>query len=135
MFFFKKKPLKHKYQQRDATNGYCEVLNMNLNIWFDIPSKYIENFCVIFSVAVGIFSERSQHILSGFFPSIFFGISLALVKTNVKNVFWRVFFPDLAWNFFLLFVFVPFACYMLGFVFKTESCPLCFNFLTGVCYA
>ena len=60
---------------------------MNLNIWFDIPSKYIENFCVIVSVAVGIFSERSQHILSGFFPSIFFGISLALVKTNVKNVF------------------------------------------------
>ena len=31
---------------------------MNLNIWFDIPSKYIENFCVIVSAAVGIFSER-----------------------------------------------------------------------------
>ena len=35
-----------------------EVLNMNLNIWFDITSKYLENFCVIFSVAVGILSER-----------------------------------------------------------------------------
>ena len=31
---------------------------MNLNIWFDIPSKYIENFFVFVSVAVGIFSER-----------------------------------------------------------------------------
>ena len=49
--------LKHTYQQRDATNGYCEVLNMNLNIWFDIPSKYLENFYVIVSVAMGIFSE------------------------------------------------------------------------------
>ena len=49
---------KYTYQQRDATNGYSEVLNMKLNIWFDIPSKYIEDFCVIVSVAVGIFSER-----------------------------------------------------------------------------
>ena len=56
MFFLKKKTLKYTYQQTDATNGYCEVLNMN--IWFDIPSKYIQNFCVIVSVAVGIFSER-----------------------------------------------------------------------------
>ena len=59
-FYFFKKTLKYTYQQRNATNGYCEVLNMNLNIWFDIPSKYIENFCVIVSVAVGIFSERSS---------------------------------------------------------------------------
>ena len=29
-----------------------------LNIFFDIPSKYIDNFCVIVSVAVGVFSER-----------------------------------------------------------------------------
>ena len=52
--FFKKKTLKYTYQQRDATDGYCKVLNMKLNIWFDIPSKYIEDFCVIVSVAVGI---------------------------------------------------------------------------------
>ena len=39
MLFFKKK-LKYKYQQREPTNGYCEVLNENLNIWFGIPSKY-----------------------------------------------------------------------------------------------
>ena len=31
---------------------------MNLNIWFDIPSKYIDNFCVIVSIDPGIFSER-----------------------------------------------------------------------------
>ena len=61
MFFFKKKQLKkNTYQQRDVRNGYCQVLNMNLSIWFDITSKYIENFCVIVSVAVGIFSERSS---------------------------------------------------------------------------
>ena len=30
---------------------------MNLNMYFDIPSKYIEDFFVIASVAVGIFSE------------------------------------------------------------------------------
>ena len=58
MSFLKKKTLKYTYQQRDATDGYCKVLNMKLNIWFDIPSKYIEDFCVIVSVAVGIFSER-----------------------------------------------------------------------------
>ena len=56
-FFKKKTTLKNIYQQRDTTNGYCQVLNMNLNIWFDIPSKYIQNFCVIVSTAVGIFSE------------------------------------------------------------------------------
>ena len=55
---FLTKTLKYTYQQRDATNGYYEGLNMNLNIWFDIISKYIENFCVIVSVAVGIFSGR-----------------------------------------------------------------------------
>ena len=48
-------PLKYTCKQRGATDGYCEVLNMNLNIWFDIPSKYIENVCVIVSVAVGLF--------------------------------------------------------------------------------
>ena len=26
---------------RDATAGYCEILNMKLNVWFDISSKYI----------------------------------------------------------------------------------------------
>ena len=56
--FFLKKTLKYIYQQRDATNGYCEVLNMNLNIWFGIPSKYIKNLCVIVSVAVCIISEK-----------------------------------------------------------------------------
>ena len=55
---FFEKTLKYTYQQVDATNGYCEVLNRNLNIWFNIPSKYTENFCFIVSVAVGIFSGR-----------------------------------------------------------------------------
>ena len=45
-------------KQRQATNGYCEALNMNLNKWFDIPSKYIDNFGVTVFVVVGILSER-----------------------------------------------------------------------------
>ena len=57
MFFFKK-TLKYVYEKRDATNEYCKALNMNLDVWFDIPSKYIEIFCVIVSVAVGIFSKQ-----------------------------------------------------------------------------
>ena len=39
MLFKKKITLKHTYQQRGATNGYCEVLNMKSNIWFNILSK------------------------------------------------------------------------------------------------
>ena len=35
---------------------------MSLNIWFDIPRKYIEDFCVIISVAVGILSKRLTDI-------------------------------------------------------------------------
>ena len=39
MFFLKKNPLRYTCQQRDETNRNCEVLNMNLNIWFEFPSK------------------------------------------------------------------------------------------------
>ena len=53
--FLLNKLLKYRYQQKDATYGYCEVLNLNLNIWYDIPSKYIDNFYVIVFVAVSIF--------------------------------------------------------------------------------
>ena len=63
---------------------------MNLNIWFDISSKYRENFCVIVSVAVGIFSEKlTDTSCQDLFPLFFFFIfiSLAMTKTDVKNVF------------------------------------------------
>ena len=73
--------MKYTYQQRDATNGHCEVLNMNYYICFDIPSKCIDNFCVFVSVAVGIFSERlTDTSCQNFF-------CLAMVKIDVKNVF------------------------------------------------
>ena len=85
--FFLKKTLKYSYQQRDATNEYCEVLNMNLNLGFDIPSKYIKNFCVIVSVAEGIFSERLADTCQNFALSFFCGISLATGKTDLKSVF------------------------------------------------
>ena len=79
--FFKNITLKYTYQQRHATNGYCEVLNVNLNIWFDITSRYTENFCVTVSVAVGIFSERlTDTSCQNFF-------CLAMVKIDVKSVF------------------------------------------------
>ena len=104
----------YTYHQRDATNEYCEVLNMNLNIWFDIPSKYIENFCVIVSVTVGIFSKRlTDTSCQDFLLWFFCGISLVMVKTDVKSVFWRVSFSRPGLPFFSFFVFVPFAYYML----------------------
>ena len=89
MFFSKKKTtLKYTYQQRDARNGYFEVLNMNLNIWFDIPGKYLKNSCVIVSVAVGIFSERlTDTSCQDFSLSFFVCISLGMVKTDVKKIF------------------------------------------------
>ena len=119
-------------------HGCCEVLNMKLNTWVDIPSKYIDNFCVIVSVAVDIFSKRltEWHILSGYSP-LDFSISLAMDKTNVKNVLLKSsFFPELGCYFFLFvwsfFCFV--TCY-LDFVFKTENCPLCSEFLIDLYYA
>ena len=39
-------------------HGNCKGLNVKLNIWLDVPSKYIEDLCAIISVAVVIFSER-----------------------------------------------------------------------------
>ena len=79
---------------------------MNLNIWFDIPSKYIYNFCVIVSVAVGISSERLADTSCLDFPLCFFlfGIFLAIVKTDVKNNFWRVYFSRPGLPFFLLYL-------------------------------
>ena len=38
-------------------HGYCEVLDMKLNMWLDIPSKYIEDCSVTVSVPVGIFRK------------------------------------------------------------------------------
>ena len=76
MFFFKKKHLKYTCKQRDATDGYCEVLNMNLNIWFNIPIRYIENVCVIVSVAVGLFSEKLTDRSCQDFSFLFFVVFL-----------------------------------------------------------
>ena len=56
--FFLKKTLKYEYQQRDATNGYWQVLNMKLNIGFHIPSKYIEDFYVIVSVSLWVYFQN-----------------------------------------------------------------------------
>ena len=38
--------------------GIGEGLNMKLNIWIDIPSKYMEDFYDIVCVIEGMFSKR-----------------------------------------------------------------------------
>ena len=43
---------------RAFIHGYCEVSNIKLNIWLDIPSKYMEDFYDMVCVIVSIFSER-----------------------------------------------------------------------------
>ena len=88
---------------------------MNLNIWLDIPSKYIGYFCVIVSDAADIFSEGLTDHLLRFFSLRFFGISLAIVEINVKNVLLKnLFFKKLAF----LFLSVSFVCYVkVGFCF------------------
>ena len=58
LLFFFKKTLKYTYQQRDATDGNCQVLNMKLNIRFDIPSKSIEDICVIASVLLLVYFQN-----------------------------------------------------------------------------
>ena len=98
---------------------------MNLNLWFDIPSKYIENFYVIVSVALlGIFSERLTDTSCQEFSLWFFcGISLALVKTDVKNVCWRVSFSRPGLPFFFFFLYLchsPTTCYSWVLFLKQE---------------
>ena len=111
------------------------ILNMNLNVWFDILSKYIENFRVIVSVALGIFSERLTDTSCQDFSLWFCGISLAMVTTDVKSVCWRVSFSRPGLPFFLFLYLCHSPDYSQVFVFKTGSCPLCSEFLTGLCYA
>ena len=90
--------------------------------------------CHYVSVAVGTFSERLTD--TSFSLSFFFSISLAMVKTDVKNVFWKVFFsrPDLPFFFFFYTCAILLLHPIVGFVFKTEGCPLCSEFSTGLCY-
>ena len=81
----------------------CEILNMKLDIWLDIPSKYIDDFCVIVSVIVGIiFRKINWHVLSEFYPLVF-GISLAMVKTDVKNVLLNSIFSRTGLSLFFVF--------------------------------
>ena len=91
--------------------------------------KYCE--VAIVSVAVGTFSEKLTDTPCQDFSLWFLAyLQLAMVKTDVKNVFFsRTWLP-----FFFYLCHLP-ATSQLGFVFKTESCPLCSEFLTDLCYA
>ena len=75
---------------------------------------FLRDYC--FCCCEYIFKKINWHILSVFFPLVF-AIYLGIVKTDVKNVLWRVFFSRTGPAILCLFGFVPFACY--GFVFKT----------------
>ena len=83
---------------------------VKFSIWFDIPSKYIEDFCHCFCYCGGyIFRKSNWHILPGFFPLVFV-ISPAVVKTDAKNVLLNsLFFHN--WPAFFLFVsYLPAKC-------------------------
>ena len=97
---------------RTFIHGYCGVSNMKLNIWLDIFSKYIEFLCHCSCCCGHIFRKINWYILSGFFPLVC-SISLAMVKTDVKNVLLKmIFFPELGCNFFI-YLFMSFTCYEL----------------------
>ena len=53
---------KHLSLIRAFVHGYYEVLIMKLNVWLDIPGKYIEYSCFTVSVAVDIFPKRLTDI-------------------------------------------------------------------------
>ena len=73
---------------------------------FDIPSKNIEDFCAIVFISRNI----NWHFSSVFFP-LALVISLGMVKIDMKNVFWKVFFSrTLACHFISFFGFLSFAC-------------------------
>ena len=88
---------------------------MKLNVWLDIHSKDIEDFCVIGSVVVGIFSERLTDTSCQDFSFWFLTFLYLWLKLMWKMSHWRVFFPELACHLgFFYFWFVPFACYMFS---------------------
>ena len=107
---------KHLSLIRAFVHGYYEVLIMKLNVWLDIPSKYIEYSCVTVSVAVDIFSKRLTDIFCKVFHFGFWYFSSYCIINWCKNVLLQSFFfqnlPAL-W-------FVLFACYVLAGV-KTEK--------------
>ena len=57
---------------RTFIHVYCEILNMKLNIWLDIPSKYKKDPCVFVLVTVGIILERLTDTSSQDFSLWFF---------------------------------------------------------------
>ena len=70
---------------------------VKFSIWLNIPSKYVDDLCHCFCYCGYIF----WHILSGFF-SLFFGISLAVVKTGCEMwIVWTLFFQK--WPAFFVF--------------------------------
>ena len=85
-----------------------EILNMKLNIWIDIVSKYMEDSCVIFYVTVCTFSER----LTDTSCQDFLVFSRSLVRWYEKCLTEEYFRAGLPFFFFFYFSFnsyVPFG--------------------------
>ena len=108
---------------RTFIHGHCEVLNMKLNVWLDIRSKDIENFCVIRFVVVGIFSERLTDTSCQDFSFWFLAFLYLWLRLIGKMSHWRVFFFQ-NWPAICFFLFLICVICLLH-VFKTETCSLC----------
>ena len=68
---------------------------MKLNVWFETPNKYIEDPCVIVSVALSIFSERK--LIDTFCLNFLLWFSaiphFTASKVSQYGVFSRPYFP------------------------------------------
>ena len=87
---------------------------VKFSIWLNIPSKYRGFICHCFCYCGYIFRKINWHILSGFFR-LFFGISLALVKADVKCLDEQSFFPEM-------------ACHFLFLICVIQTAWICFDF-------
>ena len=108
---------------RAFVHGYYEVLIMKLNVWLDIPGKYIEYSCFTVSVAVDIFPKRLTDIFCKVFHfGFWYFSSYCIINWCKKCLTAEFFFPEL-------------ACFMICVICllraswsknrKTESCPFC----------
>ena len=98
---------------------------MKLNIWLEIPSKYTEDFWVIVSVALGMFSDNLTDTSC---PNFFLYLFTDFYLTDMKKFLMKsLFFPESWPAIFVLFV--SFSCYIhVGFCLKQKfwHCVLSF---------
>ena len=87
------------------------------------------SLCHCFSCCEYFFRNINWHILSVFFPLVF-GISLVNWYKECLNE--EIFFQRTGMPFLFFFICVIYLLYDSWALFKTESCTLCFEFLTNL---